>query len=188
MPLSPAQIAALGERVVVRAVLIDLDFTSQRERIHLGYGDVLAGSEVWRGIGECVAVQGLERAVRGQAPQARFSLSGVENKHIANFRSQRTEVRGRRVTVSLQIYDGDMRVIATPIHIYTGVMDRMTLRRSRLTSTIIVTAEQPFARRARVPAGSLSDRDQKRLYPDDRGLEQMAQMEHRATYWPIIVG
>ena len=178
---------AMGESAVVRAILLHFEFLTDPKRIHLGYGPVKAGGHVWQGIGEAGGMQGLERASRGSAPQATFSLSGVDNDHLSAFLSQRTEVKGRKVNVYAQFYTQDLQPIDYLLLVYSGRMDRMSLRRSVSTSTVYVTAEQPFARRARVPNGTLSDRDQKRLFPGDRGLELIAQIENHKAYWPIIV-
>lgn len=188
MPLSPAVLDILASADPVRAILLDLQFKTARKRFHLGDGPVRAGGYDWDGAGKAISISGLERSIRGSAPKATFALSGVENDHVASFLSQSSEVRGRRVVVYLQLYDRDRQPVDTLFRIYTGVMDKMSLKRGPFTSTLYVTAEGPFSRRTRAPAGTLSDRDQKRRFPDDRGLEMMAQVEINTPYWPIIIG
>lgn len=180
--------AQLSGREVRLAVLIHLDFRTTPKRIHLGFGPVRAGGFVWQGIGEVGAIAGLEQAISGTAPQATFTLSGVSTDLIAASLAASDEVKGRDVTVFLQFYDANLARLDEPQAVYAGVMDVMSYRVSGPSlATVRLTAESLFARRSKPMWGALSDRDQKRLFPGDRGLEGIARIQNKTAYWPIIV-
>jgi hypothetical protein len=181
----------LAGDTVYMSQLAFFEFKTDPMRVWLGHGDLLAGGQTWKGLGELASVSGLEQATSGTAPTAEFMLSGVSPSLAAAAKNSSDEVKGRDVTVYLQFlqYDagGNLQPLDNPYALYCGVMDQMTISLSGPSSrTIKLTAESLFNRRGMPLFGNLSDRDQQRLFPGDRGLDRIAQIPFKTATWPII--
>lgn len=188
MGFFPQAVAAqIAGRTVHPAVLAAFDFASNPMRVHLGSGKLRAGGQVYRGIGQLGAISGLEQAIGGTAPVATFTLSGVDAAIVAAVRNSSDEVKGRQLTVLVQFYDEDHAPLDDPLVLYAGEMDVMKIALQGPTkATVSVTAETIFTRHGLPMWGTLSNADQNRLYPGDRGLEMVAQIPFKTAIWPII--
>lgn len=177
--------AALAGRTVRVAQLVLLDFATDPQRLWLGHGLLNAGGHQWSGLGELGSISGIENPMGGTAPVTTLGLSGVEPVHVEKALNASSEVKGRPAIVYLQFFDELWQTLDDPYAIMTGTMDRISIAASGTeTRTVEVTVEWLFTRRAIPPFGMLSDRDQKSLYPGDRGLEQMAAMQNKSVEWP----
>jgi len=179
--------ASLAGRVVRCSYLVHLDFATNPQRLWLGLGLLSAGGHEWSGIGELASISGLESAIGGTAPVVTFGLSGVDPSILGAALATSDEVKGRDATIFLQFFDEDAQTLDNPYAIWAGVMDVMRARSEGTeTRTVELTAETLFTRRASPPWGYLSDRDQRRLFPGDRGLEEMASMANKNAEWPVF--
>lgn len=177
--------AALAKRTVRASLLVHLGFTSQDMRVWLGRGALSAGGFTWSGLGELGSVSGIEVPLGDSAPVTTLGLSGVAPDLVAKALDASAEVKGRPATVFLQFFDEDFQTLDNPYALMSGAMDRISIAApDAATRRIEVTVEWLFTRRAIPPFGMLSDRDQKSLYPGDRGLEQVAAMQNKSTTWP----
>lgn len=188
MGFFPATVAAqIAGRTVRPAVLAMFDFASNPMRLHLGSGKLRAGGQVYDGIGQFGSISGLEQSIGGTAPVATFTLSGVDAAIVAAARNGSDEVKGRQVTVLVQFYDEGYAPLDAPLIVYVGEMDLMKIAlRGPTKATVSVTAETVFTRHGLPMWGTLSNADQNRLYPGDRGLEMVAQIPFKTAIWPII--
>jgi len=186
MQLSPALEAALAAQTVRAGLLVSFDFLSGPMRVWGGFGDILAGGYVWRGLGEFGSVSAIEIPVNGEAPSVTFTLSGVAPDLLAAALASREETYDRDVTVWLQHFAEDWSTLDAPLPIYFGRMDVMKAKQtSRETRIVEVTSEWLFARRA-VPAFAyLSDRDQQARAPGDLGAAFVASMQSKTVVFPI---
>lgn len=183
----PSTIAAyLAGRVIQRGILVHFDFLGEPHRVWSGTGLLRAGGREWSGLGELGTIEGLESALGGIAPETTFTLSGVDPTLVLLALNSSDRVKGRSVTVFLQLFDLDsLETLDDPFAIYLGTMDVMKVSATGPTMRkVSVTAETLFARRALAPWEYLSDRDQNRLFPGDRGLEMVPSMANKSVEWP----
>jgi hypothetical protein len=179
--------AALAGSVVRASYLVYLDFATNARRLWLGHGLLSAGGYEWSGIGELASISGIESAIGGSAPQVTFGLSGVDPNLIGAALATSDEVKGRDAAIYLQFFDEAAQTLDNPYAVWLGVMDVMRVQADGPTTRRIeLTAETLFTRRASPPWGYLSDRDQNRLFPGDRGLEEMAAMANKTVEWPVF--
>lgn len=177
--------AALAGRTVRVSHLVFLDFATQAMRVWLGRGRLVAGGRDWSGLGEVGSISGIESPLGGTAPVTTLGLSGVKPELVGAALNASSEVKGRAAVVYLQFFDEAWQVLDAPYAVMSGVMDRISIAAPDVeTRRVEVTVEWLFTRRAIPPFAMLSDRDQKTLYPGDRGLEQMAAMQNKSTTWP----
>lgn len=177
--------AALAGSSLTAALLVHFDFATAPIRVWTGIGTLNAAGFDWLGMGQLGAISDLQSAFGGTAPTVTFTLSGVDPTILAAALAAETEVKGRPVTVFLQVFDDAMRPLDQPHAVYAGILDVMRGSLSPTLCTVEVTAETPFARRHVPPFGYLSDRDQQALFPGDDGLDQVTAMASRDTQWPI---
>lgn len=175
----------LAKRVVRASYLVHFAFATTPMRVWIGTGALVSGGQTWSGIGTLGSISGIESALGGTAPVVTFGLSGVDPTAVAKALDASDEVKGRDVTIFLQFFDDASQPLDAPYAVYAGTMDVMRVKAQGPTErTVEVTAETLFARRALPPFGYLSDRDQQRLYPGDRGLEYMPSMAAKTVNWP----
>jgi hypothetical protein len=168
-------------------LLVMFDFASGAMRLWQGFGtlDTLDGHS-WDGIGELGQIGDLESTLAGDAPQATFTLSGVNPAILHEAMNTSAEVYGRDVNVYIQFFDENFRPLDNPYVCWAGMMDVMHVKHNVSRCTIELTAESLFFRRSLAPLGTLSDRDQNRFYPGDTGLSVMPTMVAKSVLWPVI--
>lgn len=178
--------AALAGTTVRASNLVFLDFVSAPMRIWPGFGPLVAGGETWSGTNDLLSVSGIETPIGGTAPETTLTLSGVRPELVSAALDASSEVKGRTAIVYLQFFDDAWQPLDAPYAVMTGLMDRISIKATGPeTRQVNVNVEWLFTRRAISPFGYLSDRDQKSLYPGDRGLEQMPAMQNKSVPWPI---
>ena len=184
---SDAEIISLLSMTSVRSAwLIHLDFLNAPMRIWEGTGLLTTkdGKE-WAGLGELGTVTGLEAAIGTAAPVANFTLSGVDKSLMAQAVDTATQVTGRDATVYGQFFDDDFKPFGGVFAIWSGIMDQMTYSADGPTDrTINLSVEGLWTRRGRPAFGLYTDRDQRRRYPGDRGLEQVSALINKTVTWP----
>jgi len=186
--------ASLGGARVDAAFLAMFDFTSGPMRLWRGGGLLRTrDGNQWQGLGALGNVTGIEQAVNGEAPEAVFTLSGVDNEVVKKARDEfKEEVLGRRATVYLQFFgepdqaDPDnQRPLDLPYPLWTGRMLTPTFSfGDDGERSIAISAESLFSLRSRPKFGMYTDRDQQRRFPGDRGFEFVASLVNKVVTWP----
>ena len=184
------QATALAASTVRVATLVQFDFASGTRRLWNGQGALVAGGQTWEGFAGLGAIDGLEE-VRGPVSQkVTFTLSAVDEAMLATALAETSEVQGRLVTVFLQLFDADWQTSGSPFALWTGVMQPPRVTRTAAGDeggamrTIALPAENVFFGRSRVPAGRLTDVDQKTRFPGDRFCEQAPFLAQKTYTWP----
>lgn len=191
MPIFSATVAAaLAGRTVRRERLVRFDFKSESLRLWEGGHGTLrtADGQMWAGAGQLGQIGDIESSIGGTAPSVEFSLSGVDPTVLAKALSASDEVKGRLVEVYLQHFNEDWSPLDGLYQTFSGIMDRMPVSAppGSPTRTIKLVAETIWTQRGFAPFSFISDRDQKRLYPGDRGCEQVAAMASKSIQWPVF--
>ncbi len=185
--------AAMDGRGVGASLLVFMDFKDAPRRWWTGFGMLDAGGYEWTGLGKFVSVDGLGWQVGTAAPEATFTVSGVDADIVAQVRAASDRVRGRRVVVFVQFFHvsptdaGDQvhSALDAPYAVWSGKMDQVQFSASGPSlRTITVTAETLWAGRNRPRYGLYTDRDQNGRFPGDRGLEQVTSLVSKTIRWP----
>lgn len=185
--------AAMAKKTIGASLLVFMDFKDAPRRWWTGFGMLDAGNAEWTGLGKFVSVDGLEGQVGTAAPQATFTVSGVDPDIVAQARASSDRVKGRRAVVYIQFFHtsptdaGDQvhSLLDTPYAVWSGKMDQVQFSASGPSlRTITVTAETLWASRNRPRYGLYTDRDQNGRFPGDRGLEQVSSLVSKTIRWP----
>ncbi|MCW0235284.1 MAG: hypothetical protein OJJ21_16920 [Ferrovibrio sp.] len=184
--LSETARAAAEGRSVWAVILVYLDFTSGPIRVCLSDWDVVSAGQTWQALGKLGSISAIDVPMNGTAPIVTLTLSGVDPAIVPKALNSSDEVKGRGVAIYVQFKDSNFQNFDSPYALFIGTMDQMSIDGSGVdTRTIEVSVEWLFTRRAIPPFAYLSDRDQKTLFPGDRGLEFMASMQSKTIEWPI---
>lgn len=196
MPLFPETIAAAlaGTRVEL-AWLVRFDFVSETMRLWRGSGLLTTNDgATWQGLGSLGDVSGIEQAVNGEAPQATFTLSGVDGTIVRLARDEfEAEVLGRQVSVLLQFFGvddpddpGNQRPLDAPYPVWAGrcLSPTFTISRDGGRQSIDISAESLFSLRSRPQYAMYTDADQQRRFPGDAGFEFVGSLVNKVLTWP----
>ncbi len=180
--------AILAGRTVRRERLARFDFKSGSTFLWEGGNGPLktTDGQIWLGTGELGEIGDIESSIGGVAPTVEFSLSGVDPSLLAKALAASDEVKGRSVAVYLQHFNDDWSPLDGLYQTFKGSMDRMPVSAptGSPTRTVKLIAETRWTRRGFAPFSYISDRDQKRMYPSDRGAEQVSSMTSKTIKWP----
>lgn len=185
--LSSTALAAVSKNQVKLALLALFDFVDDPRRYWTGLGplDTLDGA-VWDGTGGLGSISGLNVPIGTVAQQVSFALSGVDARVAKLARRQSDLVKGRAVTVFVQIFKDDWQPLGLPLHVWSGDLDVMDWDQDEGGSFVVkVSAESIWASRRKSPFGFYTDADQQARSPGDRGLELMASLPGKTITWPL---
>lgn len=181
----------LDGEVVRVSRLVELGFKSGVQRYWPGEFTLVAGGKGWRptiGLGQ---ITGLSQAIDGEAPELKLSLSGVDETFAEKALGSVDDYYGRVVSIYWQFFDEGWQPIGSLVPITWALMRSFVIDRKSTDQGFIriatLTAETPFAGRARAPNGQLTDTDQKARHPKpvpDRMCERVAGLEARQIIWP----
>lgn len=183
--------AYLDKRSISADLLVFMDFAESPRRWWSGRGWLTAGGHTWQGLGELIAIDGLQASGDANADATTFTLSGVDAALVTMAQAASARVKGRLVRVYIQFFHtGEGAAILSnldePQVIWTGRMDQMRYVAEGSARTIVLTAETRWTSRRRPPFGLLTDQDQKARFPGDRGLEQVADLTKKQARWPTV--
>lgn len=200
MSLFPETIArALAGGKVQCANLVKFDFTTTPMRLWRGNGKLITNDNAdWLAIGTFGDMKGIEQAINGAAPQATFTLSGIDATIMRLARDEfEAEVRGRMARVYFQFFgvedDDDpdnQRPLDLPYPCWGGRMltpsftiDDGGVGQSAACS-VTISAESIFSLRSRPRNAMYTDRDQQHRFPGDAGFEFVGSLVSKVVTWP----
>lgn len=195
MGLFPETIAAALAGAKVECVeLVRFAFTTEPVFLWTGNGLLrTSDGQVWQGIGQLASMEGIEQAVNGEAPEASFTLSGIDAQIMRLARDEfEAEVKGSIITIFLQFFgvededDPDnQRVLDRPYPIWSGrcLKPSFTLDEGG-GRAVTITAESLFTLRSRPQYAMFTDSDQRRRFPGDRGFEFVGSLVSKTVTWP----
>lgn len=184
------QANALAAADVRIATLAVFDFASGVKRYHNGFGGLTLGGNDYDGLGEIATIEGLEETRSAESHAVTVRASGVDATFLAKALAETSEVDGRVLAISGQLFDADLAPIGDPLLWWAGYMQPPRIERSEpdefsnATQAVSITAENIFYGRHRPPAGRYTDREQQNRFPGDRFCERVAELVSKTINWP----
>jgi hypothetical protein len=185
--------AQLDGHTVKVSLFYEFDFRTVARFVWDGDGPVERQGVTWGGLRMMGSLEGWDADINGTAPQAVFTLSGVDAEILtAALKDHRDgEIAGHRVTRYIGFWQKDepglvpldnllpigWRTMQRPEFVGDGPSGQRQIR---------VPAETPFVLRSRAPWGMLTDRDQQARYAGDLGLEQIPMLQDKVERWPRL--
>lgn len=179
--LSSAMQAVATAEVVRPIVLVQCDFDSGALNLWNGLGDLTVGGVDYVGAGTLLNISSMKESADLSANGMTVTLSGITEPLISKARDE--DYQGRELKVLLGAMDSTNSVISSPVIIFSGFMDTMTIQDGAETATIAVAVENRLIEFQRNRIRRYTAEDQKIDYPTDKGLEFVAEIAEKEIVW-----
>lgn len=161
--------------------LVQCAFDSGNLNLWSGIGDLTVDSVDYVGAGSLLSIGEITESSELSANGITVTLSGVTSPLITKARDE--DYQGRELKVLLGAMDASNGVISDPVVIFSGFMDVMVINESGETATIQVTVENRLIEFEKTRIRRYTAEDQKIEYPNDKGLEFVAEMAEKEIVW-----
>lgn len=179
--LSSAMQSAVEADVVRPIVLVTCAFDSGDLNLWNGIGTLTVNFVDYVGAGTLLNIGEIAESSELQANGITVTLSGITDPLLAKARDE--DYQGRELTVKLGAMDASNGVITNPVTVFSGFMDTMVINDSSETATIQVSVENRLIEFERTRIRRYTAEDQKIDYPNDKGLEFVAEMAEKEIVW-----
>lgn len=161
-------------------ILASLSFSTP---VHLwsGYGTITYNGTGYLGIGTLGTVSPVEETTDLAARGITMQLSGVPTAMIAVALTE--NYQGRECSVLFGAMASDGTLISSPVTVFSGRMDVMSINDDGQNATIGMTAENKLVDFRRPREVRYTDEEQKTIDPTDRGLEFVNAIQEKEIYW-----
>lgn len=179
--LSSGMQTAVEADLVRPIVLVICAFDSGDLNLWNGIGTLTVGSVDYVGAGTLLNIGEIAESSELQANGITVTLSGITDPLLSKARDE--DYQGRELTVQLGVMDAANAVISSPVTVFSGFMDTMVINDSAETATIQVNVENRLIEFERTRIRRYTAEDQKIDYPNDKGLEFVAEMAEKEIVW-----
>lgn len=146
-----------------------------------GTGDITWSGDVYTGAGNLLSISAVTETEELVANGVEFTLSGMPASLISTALSE--DYQGRPVSMWRGALDANRAIIADPILIFSGNMDKMPIRDSGDTATVSVIVESQLRSLTRPSPRKWTSMDQKAIHPADKGFDELAQIQDNPIIW-----
>ena len=177
-----AEMQAVASAELVRPIyLVKMFFDSGSVFLWSGLGNFTYAGDTYIGAGDLMAISSVKESEELTANGISVTLSGIKQSLISIARDE--PYQGRTITLLLGAFDENADIIASPVILFSGFMDVMTIADSGETSTIVITAENKLIAFDRASVRRYTAEDQKIDHPTDKGFEFVAKIQQQAIVW-----
>ena len=176
------EMQAVATAELVRPVyLVDMEFSSGSIFIWSGMGDLSYNSNTYLGAGDLLSIGAIQETAELTANGATVTLGGIKQSLLTLARDE--PYQGRPLILRLGAFDENGDLIASPVILFSGFMDIMTIADSGDTSTITITVENKLIAFQRTAVRRYTAEDQKIEHPTDKGFEFVAKIQEKEIIW-----
>jgi hypothetical protein len=168
-------------QVVRPIILVKAEFDSADVLMWSGTGDLDWDGQTWIGTGQLLRVDAVEESVEMKAVGTTVTLSGIPSDLLSL--ALQEDYPGRPLTVYLGAFNDSDEVIASPVILFKGRMDVMTISEGGDTSSIEVTVENRLIDFERPRERRYTSEDQKIDFPNDKGFEFVSTIQDKEIVW-----
>lgn len=183
--LSSGMVSAVGAKEVRPALACFMDLVSGPIRVWTGIGNKTWDGNTYNGIGMIGGVSPIQESTAVVANGISLNLTGIPSDMISVALQER--YRGRKVYLWLWLFDGSNALITSPVQLFAGRLNTMTIQDSGETATITIAAESRIVDLNRARERRFTDGDQKQLYPGDLGFEFVANLQNADWPWGRVI-
>lgn len=163
------EMQAVASAELLRPIyLIDMEFTSGDVYFWSGVGNLTFNSNSYIGAGDLLSIGSVSETAELQANGATVTLTGIKQSLVTIARDE--PYQGRPLTIRLGALDDSGDLIASPVIIFSGFMDVMTISDSGDSSTISISVENKLIAFERSSVRRYTNEDQKIDHPSDKGF------------------
>lgn len=157
---------------------VKLEFDTDTVRLWSGYQDATINSELYIGSGSLLSIGNIEESGEISARGTAIALTGIDASLISIALQENYQNRA----ASILIGTIDSGVFST-YTLFKGRMDVMEIDEGAETASIRITAENNLIDLQRPRSTRYTSEDQKTYYPDDLGLDYVADLQDKVINW-----
>jgi hypothetical protein len=173
--------SAVTADLVRPIILVQCAFDSGNLNLWNGVGNLTVSSVDYVGAGTLLAIGEIAETSELQANGITVTLSGITDPLLSKARDE--DYQGRELKVLLGAMDASNGVISTPVNVFSGFMDTMAINDSSETATIQIAVENRLIGFERKRVRRYTAEDQLIDFPNDKGLEFVADMAEKEIVW-----
>ena len=200
--LSTATIDSISDDVVYPFFAVELQFDSNTVRMWTGQGTlVLQDATQWVGLGQLLDISSIEETSEMAVKGATISLSGIPSDLLSLALSEPYQGRVAKIyfgTLSrgnillesgsyILLQDGSRIEVETGERgfneLFSGYMDQMNIEEGGDTSTIQMAVENKLIDLERARVARFTSGYQKSIYPNDKGLDFVEDLQDKKIPW-----
>jgi len=179
--LTSSMQTAVTADLVRPIILVQCAFDSGDLNLWNGIGTLTVSSVDYVGAGTLLSIGEIAESSELQANGITVTLSGITDPLLSKARDE--DYQGRELKVLLGAMDSSNGVISDPVIVFSGFMDTMVINDSAETATIQIAVENRLIEFERTRIRRYTAEDQKIDYPNDKGLEFVAEMAEKEIVW-----
>lgn len=169
-------LTALSQDNVLPFYAVEFDFDTAPVRFWTGYGERTIGGNTYLGAGSLLGISGLEEANDLSAKGVTLQLSGVPADLVSLALQEPYQRR------ACTIYFGTTDT-TTPIEVFSGLMDVMTIEDSGDSSIISLTVESKLVRLEKASNRRYTEENQRSRHPTDTFFRYVTALQDRDIVW-----
>lgn len=162
-------------------IAVEIFFPKNTTRIWGGYGTIRINSQDYLGVGTLGSISSINETTQNQASGLTLSLSGIPNDLLAVAMAE--QYQGSSVNVFFGCLNDEHSVIESPINIFSGRMDVISLSEGAESSALTITVESRLIDLEKPRLRRYTSEDQKINFPDDKGLDFVASIQEINISW-----
>jgi hypothetical protein len=179
--ITSATATAAAASTIAPVLLAKLALDSGDILVHSWAGDLTFGGDTYLGMGRFGGIGAAEEASDLSRTPLTLTLSGIPNDVISVVLGE--HYQGRRATIYLGYFDpATMILIDAPTILYRGNIDKADIQRGK-DCYVALSVESRFSAWDTPKIRRYNNADQRSRYPDDRGLEFVAQAADKRVWW-----
>lgn len=169
-------LTALSQPQVQPFYAVDMNFTSAPVRFWTGYGDRTINGDTYLGSGNLLSITGLDEVNDLSAKSITLQLSGVPASLVSLALQEPYQNR------ECKVYFGTTDT-TTPIEVFSGLMNVMTIEDSGETSVISLTVESKLIRLEKSSNWRYTEGSQKARYSSDTFFNYVSDLQDKTLVW-----
>jgi hypothetical protein len=176
------EMQAVASAELVRPIyLVKMEFASGDLHLWSGLGNLVYSGDTYVGTGDLMAISPVKESEELTANGINFTVSGIKQSLVSLARDE--PYQGRKITLFLGAFDENADIISSPVVLFSGFMDVMTISDSGETSTITIAAENKLISFDRSSIRRFTAEDQKIDHPTDKGFEFVSKIAQQEIVW-----
>lgn len=179
--LTTAMKTAIAATTVRPVLLLEQQFRTGTANMWTGIGPLSWASKTWLGVGDLLSVSDLEESNEISAKGMTLSLKGVQSSDIT--RALTEMQRNLPGKVWLGLMDDVGALVLSPKIVFSGKLDTCMVEDGADTCTISVALESDLIDLERPREVRITDQEQQKRFPGDRGLENIAALQDANIPW-----
>lgn len=157
---------------------VKMEFNGGDVLLWNGYEDVSISGETYIGAGDLLSISDVEETGEIAARGISVQLNGLDPAIVAVALGD--NYQNRPVTVLFGAIESGVFTTTT---LFRGRMDVLTINESANTAIIELTAENRLIDLSRPRTYRYTSEDQKLNYPNDKGLDYVADLQDKQLFW-----